>query len=139
MKQFRGFACGLALLAFGCGGDFNLERSTPPRGSLGRELYSLVCDRVGAQALREDVTAISYHGVCHPDPVPGAYVDQVDASKLVPLDPHALDVDGHPVDLARQQRNRLYRIARIETLGRRREDLVKAFDAAFPDIKIAVK
>src|SRR5207247_6165612 len=57
----------------------------------------------------------------------------------VALDPNALDTDGHPVSLDQQLIHRQYRVARVETVGKRREDLVKAFDAAFPDIKIAVK
>ena len=128
-----------ACLGFvGCGADFDTERSTPARASLGRELYGMVCDRVGAQALREDVTGGSFHGVCHPD-AKGGYATSVDTRLLVALDPAALDVDGHPVPLDRQTANRAYRIARIESLGRRREDLIKAFDTAIPDEPIDVK
>src|ERR1700730_7803716 len=118
-----------SLACAACSGGFDTTRSTPPRGSLGRELYSLVCDRVGTQALREDVTASSYHDMCHPDAT-GKYTDRVDQTLLVPLDPNAVDIDGKPVPLADQQRHRAYRVARIEALARRREDLVKAFDAA---------
>src|SRR5207249_2131625 len=126
MRRARGMLCASALAVIGCSGDFDLNRNVPPRGSLGRELYSLVCDRVGAQALREDVAAISYHGICHPDPVTGAYTDKVDTSRLVALDPNALDTDGHPVSLDQQLIHRQYRVARVETVGKRREDLVKA-------------
>ena len=42
-----------ATVAVGCGGDFDTSRSTPPRGTLGQELFSMICDRVGAQALQE--------------------------------------------------------------------------------------
>jgi hypothetical protein len=129
---------GACLGFMGCGADFDTERSTPARASLGRELYGMVCDRVGAQALREDVTGGSFHAVCHPDPK-GNYATRVDATLLVALDPAALDVDGHPVPLDRQTANRAYRIARIEALSRRREDLIKAFDAAIPDEPIDVK
>src|SRR5207244_8879967 len=73
-----------------CAGDFDTTRVTPPRGSLGRELYSMVCGRVGAQALRQDVTGGSYHAICHPHPATGKYDDQVDQALLGHLDPTAV-------------------------------------------------
>ena len=135
------FAIAVAFVGIGCGGDFDTTRVSPKRGSIGRELYSLVCDRVGAQALREDVTASSYHDMCHakPDGADGKYTDRVDTSLLVPLDPGATDSDGKPVSLALQKTHRAYRVARIEALARRREDMVKAFDAAFPDDALPIK
>lgn len=134
----RAVVAGLCATVLGCSSDFDTKRAVPPRGSVGRALYSLVCDRVGAQALREDVTGASFHGVCHAD-LHGAYAANVDASLLVPLDPRALDVDGKPVPLDLQVQRRAYRIARIEALGRRREDLIKAFDAVLPDVMIPSK
>jgi hypothetical protein len=128
----------LGALVMGCTSDFDATRKVPERGSLGRELYSLVCDRVGAQSLREDVTGSSFHAICHPDAA-GQYATKVDVSKLVALDPNARDVSGKPVPLAKQEKARAYQVGRIEALGRRREDLVVAFDAAMPDITIAVK
>ena len=69
----------------GCS-DFVTARSTPPRGSLGRELYSLICDRVGAQSLREDITGASYYGIC-----------------FSPRSGHRrLRPDGRPVELTRR-------------------------------------
>jgi hypothetical protein len=100
-------------------------------------MYAVVCDRVGAQALREDVTGASFHAVCHPDAT-GAFQDKVDQSKLVALDPNATDADGKPVPLDVQTTLRAHRVARIEALARRRKDLIDAFDAAFPDDSIAV-
>ena len=58
----------------GCS-DFSTARVTPPRGTFGAELYSVLCDRVGAQALREDVTGASFQAVCNPD-ANGNYADQ---------------------------------------------------------------
>ena len=136
-QSFIGCAFALAAAA-GCSGDFDTTRQIPKRATLGRELYSLVCDRIGANALREDVTAASYHSMCHPD-ASGAYTDRVDTAQLVPLDPSAVDVDGKNVPMAEQVKHRAYRIARVEALAHRREDMVKAFDASFPDEPIAVK
>jgi hypothetical protein len=135
-------AWGLVLFAaatsVGCAGDFDTRREIPKRGSLGRELYGLVCDRVGAQALREDVTGASFRGVCHPNER-GEYVERVDTTKLVPLDPLARDERGNVVPLDRQAERRRYRIARIEALGARREELVAALDFALPTESIPVR
>jgi hypothetical protein len=121
----------------GCS-DFTTARSTPPRGSLGTGLYAMICDRVGAQALPEDVTGDSYAGVCHPDPTTGQYAAQVDVSLLPALDPNALDKDGNQVPLAVQQANRAHDIARVEALGRDRQPVIGAFDSAIPDIQVAL-
>jgi hypothetical protein len=127
-------SAGLASIA--CTGDFDTTRSIPPRGTLGRELFTVVCDRVGAQSLREDVTGASFHAVCHPDPATGAYADKVDVSQLPELHEPAYDAAGQLVPLAQQQASRTYSIARIEALARRREDVVGALDAALPDTRI---
>ncbi len=126
----------LGVLSVGCG-DFETDRKTPERGSLGREMYTMICDRVGAQALREDITGASYHAVCHADEK-GAFADEVDREKLPELAP-ADDEEGNPVSVEQQRKNRSYRIARIEALARRRDDLIGAFDVAFADEKIPVK
>jgi hypothetical protein len=121
-----------------CASDFDTTRTTPPRGTLGQELFIVLCDRVAAQALPEDVTAASWHAVCHPD-ANGGFATKVDQSRLVPLDPDAVDTDGHPVPLAVQQAERAYRVARIEALARDRVRLTGAFDAAFPAATIPLK
>lgn len=121
-----------------CASDFDTTRAAPPRGTLGREMYTLVCDRVAANALREDVSGVSWHPVCHAD-ASASFADKVDTSKLVPLDPDARDADGKPVPLDAQAQHRAYRVARIEALARDRQTLIGAFDAAFPDEPIAVK
>ncbi len=128
----------VGLVAAGCGGDFDTRRVVPERGTLGRELYTLVCDRVGAQALREDVTGASFHAVCHPDPK-GGFADKVDVSALVALDPAAVNEAGRVVPIAQQRSRRAYRIARVEALARRRDDLIHALDAAFPEETIPAK
>ncbi len=121
-----------------CASDFDTTRTTPPRGSLGQELYIALCDRVAAQALPEDVTGVSWHPVCHPD-ANGTFATTVDQNKLVPLNPDAVDVNGNPVPLATQQRERAYRVARIEALARDRVKTTAAFDAAFPADSIPLK
>jgi hypothetical protein len=121
----------------GCAADFDANRVAPPRGTLGREMYTLVCDRVGAQALREDVAGVSYHAVCHAD-ASGHFADEVDASRLPALG-EANDVDGRPVSIEQQAANRVHRIARIQAVARRRQDLIAAFDTAFANESIAIK
>lgn len=124
--------------AFGCSADFDTTRQLPKRGTIGRELYGLVCDRVGAQALREDVTGASFRGICHPD-AQGAYVDKVDAAQLWPIIGDETNEDGVPVPVEQQKKNRAVRVARVETLGKNRERLVAAFDAMLPDDRIPVR
>ena len=120
-----------------CAPDFDTVRVTGTRGTLGREMFTMVCDRVGAQALREDVAGISYHAVCHAD-ANGMFVDEVDMATLPPLD-DALDVDGKPVTIEQQVKNREHRIARVQAIARRRDDLIAAFDTAFANEPIGTK
>src|SRR5690242_15698489 len=120
----------LTTVVLGCAPDFDTSRATPERGSVGLEMFTLLCDRVGAQGLREDVTGASFHSVCHGNG-PRAFVDRVDRSKLPELDPAALDARGRPVPLEAQMAAREHAIARVEALARRRADLVAAFDASF--------
>lgn len=119
-----------AAVGVGCAGEFDTSRQTPKRGTLGREMYTLVCDRVGAQALREDVTGASFHAVCHAD-ADGNFTNEVDRSKIPPLDSSARNTKGEIVTIEQQRANRAHRIARIEAVARRRDDLIGAFDAAF--------
>jgi hypothetical protein len=122
----------------GCSSDFTTTRTTPARGTLGQELFTALCDRVAAQALPEDVTGASWHAVCYPD-ANGNYATTVDQTRLVPLNPNAVDVDGNPVPLAEQQTERAYRVARIEALARDRLEVTGAFDGAFPAVTIPLK
>ena len=124
-------------VASGCAPDFDAERRTPERGTAGRELYTLLCDRIGAQSLRVDVTGASFNALCHRDSL-GQYADRVDESRLPALTGAALDKDGNAVSIETQRANRTYQIARVEALGRRREDLIRAFDAVLPDEPIAL-
>ena len=130
-------SCVLATSLSGCS-DFTTTRNVPPRGTLGREMFTVLCDRVAAQALPEDVSGASWHPVCHAD-ANGGFATKVDASKLVPLDPNAVDVHGVAVPLSVQQADRAYRIARIEALARDRDRVITALDAAFPASSIPLK
>ncbi len=128
---------GTAACAGGCAPDFDTHRVTDDRGSLGREMFTMVCDRVGAQALREDIAGASYHDVCHAN-AQGEFKDQVEQVLLPSLEA-AVDVDGRPVAIEQQQKNREHRIARIEAVARRRSDLIGAFDTAFAHENIGIK
>ena len=97
----------------------------------------MICDRVGAQALREDVAGVSYHDVCHASAA-GEFADHVDIAKLTPIE-EAVDVDGTPVTLEQQLRNREHRVARVEAVARRRQDLVAAFDTALSRENIVIR
>ena len=121
-----------------CSDTFDTSRTLPPRGTLGTELYGVVCDRAGGQSLHEDLTGASYKGICHPD-ASGNFSSTVDQTQLPPMLDGQLDVDGNPVPLAKQQADRAYGVARLQTLAQHRADLIAAFDATFPDIQIPIK
>lgn len=127
------------LLLAACANDFDTSRSIPDRGTVGEELYGVLCDRVGAQALHEDLTGASFKGICHKDLVTHAYTDHVDQTALPQASPTAVDDQGHPVSVDAQTTNRAHAVNRIEALARRRGDLIASLDATFPDIKVAVK
>ncbi|HWL87206.1 MAG TPA: hypothetical protein VNO21_15480, partial [Polyangiaceae bacterium] len=117
--------------------DFNTSRTIPQRGTVGEDLYGILCDRVSAQALREDLNGSSFDAICH-KPAGGTYADDVDMTKLPVLDGTLKDVDGNVVPLEKQQATRNYALARIHAMVRRRPSLIAAFDATFPDIRIPV-
>ena len=121
----------------GCAPALDKNRVTANRGSLGREMFTMVCDRVGAQALREDVAGMSYHAVCHAN-AQGEFADRIDEGLLPPLG-DADDIDGKPVSLEQQTKNREHRIARVHAIARRRQDLIVAFDTAFAHENIGIK
>src|SRR5580698_4055332 len=124
----------LALVGLVVGGvacsDFSTHRVVPVRYSFGTELYTVVCDRVGAQSLREDVTGASFAAVCHPD-ANGNFASTVDQS-LLPSLTATTNQAGQPVSLEQQQANRVLNVARVESLARDRPELIAAFDATLP-------
>ena len=128
----------LTTFAPGCH-EFDTERSTPKRGTVGQEMFGVICDRVAAQALREDLTGESFRDVCH-KPFKGDYADTVDQTKLPPVAAGLVDENDKVVPLEKQRADRDKAVARIEALARRRGDLIRAFEATFPDDeKIAIK
>ena len=128
----------LGTVATACSDSFDTSRTLPPRGTLGAELFGVVCDRIGGQALHEDLTGASYEPICHAA-ADGTYANTVDQSLLPPMVDGQLDVNGDPVPLAKQESDRAYGVARVQTLAVHRTDLITAFDTTFPDIQIAIK
>lgn len=99
--------------ATGAGCASEEEKETRPAGpTLGEEIFGVLCDRVGAQALHEDLTGASYHSICHGD---GTKVDQ---TKLAP---------------APDAKVRNLSVAKVEALARHKVDLVAALNSVFPD------
>lgn len=110
------------VIAPGCAKEF--DRSRPPpvaELTLGEQIYSTLCDRVGAGSITEDLTGSAYHEICHKER--GGWGDTVDDSRL-------------PVPTGKAKETRRLGIAKIETLARRRGELVEAFDAIFPDTTV---
>jgi hypothetical protein len=128
----------LSALGPGCA-EFDTQRALPPRASVAQEMYGVLCDRVAAQALREDLSGDSFHAICHANDK-GEFSDTVDESKLPPIRAGLLDEKGAPVAVEKQQADRKYALARIGAFARRRDDLIRALEATFPsDKKVPVK
>jgi hypothetical protein len=125
-------------LGAACNDSFDASRTLPRRGTLGEELFGVVCDRLGGQSLHEDLTGASYDGICHRRS-DGTFVDVVDATRLPAMANGLVDIHGNPVPLAKQKQDRAYGVARLETLARHRPDLIAALDATFPDVAVPVK
>lgn len=131
------FVGGVALALAACAPEFDTSRSETARGTLGQEVYTVLCDRIGAGELREDLTGASFRGVCHDD---GAgFADKVDEKQLPPLDGDAKNQDGETVTLDTQKAERERRIRRIEGFGKKRKDIIAAIDAIIPDREMAVR
>jgi hypothetical protein len=108
-----------------CADDFDTSRPAAATGAtLGEDIYSALCDRVGATSIAEDLTGASYRDICHKGPA--GWGDKVDTSKL----PALLATD------ARGQRARQLSIAKLETMARRRAEAVGALDALFPNVDL---
>lgn len=131
----------LSVLTPACAPELDTERDLPPRGTVGEEMYGVICDRVGAQALREDLTGESFRAICHKrGGAKGQYEDKVDTSLLPAISSDAVDENGKSVSLDKQRADRSKAIGRIEALGRRRADLIRALDATFPgNERVAIK
>lgn len=121
-----------------CAPELDTSRPTVARGTVGEEMFGVICDRVGAQALREDLTGDSFRTLCH-KPKGGEYEDKVDLTKLPAIASGAVDEKGAAVSVEKQRQSRDVSIGRIEALARRRADLIRALDATFPETKIPIK
>src|SRR5262249_3146483 len=95
----------VAALAPACAAELDTSRPLPERGSVGEEIFGVVCDRVGAQALREDLSGASFRKVCH-RARGEEFADEVDTSLLPALDRAAKDEQGRVVSMAEQERHR---------------------------------
>lgn len=116
-----------------CSSDFDTSRTIPPRGTLGAELYGVVCDRMGGQSLHEDLSGASYYSICH-----APFSDTVDVSELPPIVDGQPNTAGQPVPAAQQLADRAYGVGRMQTLAQHRAALIAALDATFPDTMIPV-
>ncbi|WP_136923432.1 hypothetical protein [Polyangium aurulentum] len=101
-----------------------MTRIAPPKATLGDDIFGVLCDRIGAGALTEDLSGASYHAVCHYTNE-GVYADKVDVS-LLPT----------PAAGPEGEKARALSIAKVEAMARRRSDLVHAFNAIFPEGEI---
>lgn len=128
----------LTALTPACAPELDTDRPTIPRGTVGEEMFGVICDRVGAQALREDLTGDSFRGVCH-RPKGGEFADKVDESRLPSLDGVGVNADGKTISVEEQRTSRELALGRVHALARRREDLIRALDATFPETKIPIK
>ena len=111
-------------LGGGCDDGIDTQRIAPPKATLGDDIYSVMCDRLGASSFNEDLTGASFHAICHFDEN-AQYGNEVDTSVLP-------TVSGGAALQARQ-----LSIAKLELMAERRSALIHAINAAFPDITIA--
>ena len=103
--------------------SIDTTRKQAVQATFGDDLYGVLCDRVGAGAFQEDINGASYRPVCHYDNT-GAYGDDVDETLL-----------PQPSGASAQEARRIS-VAKMKALARRRSDLVRAFNAIFPDTQI---
>ena len=108
----------VAFFGFSACTSFTPHREVPTRGSVGEEVYGVMCDRIVAQNLPEDLGAVKYGTVCHKD-----YYGHFAKPEKVESTAYA-DKD--------KEANRLAR-ARVAALGKRRDDLIAAFDVVLAD------
>lgn len=114
----------VGLGAFGaCHEPLDTTRTVAEEITFGHDLYGVLCDRLGADAFREDITGASYQNVCHPD---GdlQFSNEVDESVL-----------PQPTSAASKEARRKS-VAKMKALAARRDELIRAFNETFPDIDI---
>src|SRR3954453_18970006 len=77
--------------------DFSTARPELPRGTLGAEIFGVVCDRVCAQSLHEDLSGSSFQAICHGEGGDGNFGTDsftVDQNALPPIDGDSPTLDG---------------------------------------------
>ena len=127
----------MALAApFACAPQFDATRTPVVDGSIGAQLFGVVCDRVSAQALTEDLTGASFQAVCHPS-ASGTYASAVDQTQL-PTPQATTTASGQPVTLAEAQATRAHAVARVAALAKDRANLILAFNATVPNTQVPV-
>lgn len=127
-SRVRRFAKGFAALSMlgtlvtqpSCDHGIDTERDAGPKATLGDDMYGLLCDRLGASTITEDLTGASYHDICHFDE-DGVYGNTVDTSVL----------PTPSTDRGREARR--LSVAKLERMASHRAALVRAFNASFPD------
>ena len=119
-------AAAALLISASCAGDFDTKRRAPPPSTLGDDIYSALCDRLGAGALTEDLSGASYRGICHRD-ASGNYGNEVDQS------PEALPPVSGAAAVTRQ-----IAVAKLHALARRRADVIAALNFVFDDGSVEV-
>lgn len=124
--------------AQGCANEPPTRAAPPPRGTAGEEVYGILCDRVGAQALREDLTGASYRDICH-RPVGGTFADRVDETRLPAIDGVGYNVEGKAFSTEEQKIQRARALGHLDALVRRRSDLIKGLDAIVADVKVPIR
>ncbi|WP_257460345.1 hypothetical protein [Archangium lipolyticum] len=131
--------CVLMLACGACGpSEFDTTRVPPPPVTLGEDFFGVLCDRMGALLLPEDLSGAAVHGVCHPGP-DGQYAASVDTARLPPLVDGSVNAAGQPVSLAEQETKRAEALVRLAELARQRPRVVAALDALFPDVEVPVR
>jgi hypothetical protein len=110
------------LVAPGCQKEFDTTRAEPVADvTLGEQIFTTLCDRIGAGSITEDISGASYHTICHKSE--DGWGDTVDDADL-----------PRPTGAAKEARR--LGVAKMEVLAKRRAELIEAFDAIFPDTKI---
>lgn len=113
----------VALGTTSCENDIDTAREVERYGTLGDDMFGVICDRLGASSFTEDITGASYRAVCHYDEN-GQYANAVDLSVL----------PNPPNDRAREARR--LSIGKMDRLVAYRAELIAAFNSAFPDVMI---
>ncbi len=107
----------------GCSSS-DVVAARPARGTIGEETYGVLCDRIGAQSLTEDLTGGSYRDVCHRNAA-GVFATAVNEAALPTMSAGQGAAGGAAT--------RAHARARIEALVRHRADLIAALDAMIPE------